>query len=106
MEAMHGLSISTVRSEGEVVISLRGELDFSVAPRFVEAVEAVLDDDTSVYAVDCGEVTFIDSESIKAILLLRDKLRRSSKVLGLQNCSAAVERIIRLLGLEEELFRE
>jgi anti-anti-sigma factor len=64
-----------------------------------------MDDTTPTFIIDCREVTFIDSESLKAILIIREKLRQSSRFLGLRNCSKPVTRVVRLLGLEEELCR-
>ena len=105
MDATHGPFISTARLDNEVVIRVRGDLDFAATPRFVEAVESVMDDTTPVYLMDCKDVTFIDSESLKAILLIRKKLSQSSQVFRLRNCSKPVVRIIKLLGLEEDLCK-
>lgn len=103
MDATQGLLISTARSDNQVVIRVRGDLDYAATPRFVEAVESAMDDDVPLYLIDCKHVTFIDSESLKAILRLRNQLNESCRTVRLRNCSKPVTRILRLLDLESDL---
>jgi anti-anti-sigma factor len=105
MDATHEPFISTERTGSQVVIRLKGDLDFTVTEQFEAAVESAVDDTTPVFLVDCEEVTFIDSESLKAILRIQRKLNQSSQDLRLRNCSKPVLRIVSILGLEEALCR-
>lgn len=103
MEATSGILTGMSVSEGELVIRLCGDLDFAVTPRLMGAIEAVLDDAVSAYVLDCQDVTFIDSETLKALLLLRQRLHESSQFLTLRNCSRPVSRILVILGLSDDL---
>lgn len=103
MDAANGFHISTARTGDDVVIRVSGDLDFTATGMFEEAIEAAVDASTPSLLVDCEEVTFIDSETLKLLLRIQAKLSESSQLLRLQNCSKPVQRIIRLLGLEDVL---
>lgn len=103
MEAISGMLTTAALSDGVLVIKLCGDLDFSVTPQLIAAIEAAVDESVSACMLDCNDVTFIDSETLKAFLVLQRRLRESSQSLQLSNCSRPVARILEILGLGDVL---
>ncbi|MPV38722.1 STAS domain-containing protein [Georgenia subflava] len=62
------LSVCPHRVGGFPVISVAGELDVTNADQLGDAVERALDDLPSTLVVDLGDVTFIDSAGVHAVV--------------------------------------
>ncbi len=105
MDAAPGLALSMVRSEDSVVVSAIGELDFGGVTGMVHGLASVVDEGgVTACRLDCREVTFVDSEAVKALLQLKRRLAHVGVDFALCNCSKAVLRLITLLGVRHYLL--
>jgi anti-sigma B factor antagonist len=88
------------RTETSSVLRVRGDLDVAVGVDFVNAVDTALaaDDSPSEVVIDLGEVDFIDSSGLRALLQLRHNYGERVQVGPI---SAAVERLLELTGTLE-----
>ena len=100
MDAVQGVALSVAREGDETVVYARGQLDFATESQLAKAVRTAGRAATAACALDFEMVTFIDSEALKSLLLLRRTLARNGKLLYIRKCSAQVMRTITLLGLD------
>ena len=94
-------------AQGYSVVSVRGEMDLHSAPRFQYAIErAVENKDVGAVVVDLGEVTFMDSTALSALMRSKDTLGQKGTSLRLAAPSKAVERIFSVTGFQDyfEIF--
>ena len=87
-----------VRGDGLCVVRVAGELDIAAAPEFIDVVRASLGRCTTV-ELDLGDVTFIDSSGLGALVRLRKEADAQDASLRLTEISAATDRLLRLTGL-------
>lgn len=87
-----------VRDDGLCVVKAAGELDIAAAPEFIDVVRASLGRCTTV-ELDLGDVTFIDSSGLGALVRLRKEADAQDASLRLTEVSAATNRLLRLTGL-------
>jgi anti-anti-sigma factor len=82
------------------VLIVRGDLDVAVGVEFVEAVDKVLagDQSTEEVVIELGEVDFIDSSGLRALLQLRHTY---GDRVQLGAISPAVQRLLELTGTLE-----
>jgi anti-anti-sigma factor len=78
---------------------LDGELDRVSASHL----EAQLADNEGPIRLDVRAVTFLDSYGIHALVRLRQRCQANGCDLHLEDCSPAVERVLRIVDLYEEL---
>jgi anti-anti-sigma factor len=88
------------RTETSSVLVVRGDLDVAVGVDFVNAVDKVLggDDSPAEVVIELGDVGFIDSSGLRALLQLRHNYGDRVQVGAI---SAAVERLLELTGTLE-----
>jgi anti-sigma B factor antagonist len=80
-------------------VSLSGEFDISTAPRLRHA----LYESTSAEEVvgDFGEVTFVDSSGLRALLEVRSKLEADGRRLVLVHLPDQVRRLFEVAGITD-----
>jgi anti-sigma B factor antagonist len=88
------------RGDGLCVVRAAGDIDIAAAEEFLEVVRDVLGRCTAV-EVDLGDVTFIDSSGLGALVRMRKEAGDKQVSLRLTNVSAATDRLLRLTGLSE-----
>ena len=77
-------------------------MDLHTAPKFQYAVErAVENEGTSAVVVDLGDVAFMDSTALSALMRSQDTLDQQGISLRLAAPSKAVERIFSVTGLQD-----
>ena len=86
------------RDDGVCVVRTAGDLDLAAAEDFIEVVRASLGRCTTV-ELDLGDVTFIDSSGLGALVRLRKEAEAGGASLRLTKVSAATDRLLRLTGL-------
>jgi len=101
VDAGQDITVSVERIRDRMMISARGELDCATTYKLVEAVEAASDYASGLFALDFGEVTFIDSEGIKLLLALHGKMAGRGVRLCISKWSRQVIRAMSLLGIED-----
>jgi anti-anti-sigma factor len=87
-----------VLGDGLCVVRAAGELDIAAAPEFIDVVRASLGRSSKV-ELDLGDVTFIDSSGLGALVRLRKEADAQDVSLRLTEVSAATDRLLRLTGL-------
>jgi anti-sigma B factor antagonist len=89
------------RSEegGDTVLTVRGEIDLSVAARFAQELEATIDTTSSPAVVDLEDVAFIDSAGVRELVKAHRRALDRGGDLVLRNPSEACQRVLRLSGL-------
>lgn len=83
---------------GLCVVRAAGDIDIAAAEEFLEVVRDVLNRCTAV-EVDLGDVTFIDSSGLGALVRMRKEADDKRVSLCLTNVSGATDRLLRLTGL-------
>jgi anti-anti-sigma factor len=89
-----------VRGEGQCVVQTEGELDLAAIEEFIDVVRGSLSRCTAV-EIDLGNVTFIDSSGLGALVRLRKEAEAQGASLYLTRITAATERLMQLTGLVE-----
>jgi anti-anti-sigma factor len=87
--------------EHTAVIILSGELDFSSQEEIHRAInEALAVNAAGEIQVDLGNVTFMDSSVIQALLTLQEKANLDRKSLTLVNCRDHIREILTIGGFD------
>ena len=102
MDATRGITLSVAREGDEIVIRVRGQLDFATAPELAEAIETAARGPYAACALDFELVTFIDSEALKSLLALHYMFAERGKTLYISRCSSQVNRTITILGIDRD----
>jgi anti-sigma B factor antagonist len=77
-------------------------MDLHSAPRFQYAIErAVENEDVGAVVVDLGDVAFMDSTALSALMRSKDTLAQRGISLRLAAPSRAVERIFSVTGFQD-----
>ena len=95
-----GFSIEVDATTGAPAVLVRGELDMSAAPSLLDALASAAPSDATLM-VDLGEVTFIDSTAIGALVEAGQARAAAGGRLQLGPRSAVVARVLELVGLAE-----
>jgi anti-sigma B factor antagonist len=97
------LKIDSTHQGDTCTVKLAGELDLAAAPTAEAEILAILMDGHRLVVVDMGELTFIDSSGISALLRLEARASRDSGRLVFLRGSAAVQRVLGLCGVDGQL---
>jgi anti-anti-sigma factor len=93
------LGIDLVSAEdGTPVLFLAGEIDAATVGRLAACLDAVAGAGATRVTIGFGEVTFMDSSGVNAILDLRRRLPPAADIV-LRDCSAPIRRICDITGL-------
>jgi anti-anti-sigma factor len=102
-EELHKLVIAV---DGDRVrIRIGGELDTLSAPRLIGAVHDLVDGVAACIDVDCGDVWFLDSAGIRALIVIRNEALRMGVDFAVVRASETVTRILDMTGLTATLTR-
>ena len=81
---------------------MRGEVDLHTAQKVQDAIErAAHTDGVRTVVVDVGDVSFMDSTALSALVRSKDSLQQKEISLRLAAPSMAVERIFSVTGFED-----
>jgi anti-sigma B factor antagonist len=89
-----------VSADGDdVTLHLVGDFDLTAAESFQSWVEGAVDGNGGAVVVDLGDVAFIDSTGISALLVMRRRLESRGRELRVANVRAGAARVFELTGL-------
>lgn len=91
--------VSVEWEDGQPIVTICGELDFATAPILQEALKDVLDKGAEHLILDFHQVTFLDSEGLKVLLLAYRLLRDRGGRIAVEGCSRFVAKTFEILGL-------
>jgi anti-sigma B factor antagonist len=98
---------ASVRRNGKhVILALVGELDLHARDQLATAVAALLDQNLTRIDVHAGELSFIDSAGLHALLLARSKVVEQGVVFRVTESSRALTRLVELSGLSGMLMSD
>ena len=95
-----------IRSQGNAashVIEVFGELDIATAPRLDEELRRIEGLDGKQVLLDLRGLDFIDSEGVRVLLAAARRFRSGSTRLRMFRGGPEIERILRILGLDNDL---
>ena len=81
--------------DADGVCVVRGELDELTGGELVSALAA----HPACFSIDLGEVSFIDSAGVRALLVIRRQREEQGAGLHVRRSSSAVRRVMRLAGI-------
>lgn len=85
----------------EHAMALEGELDMATAPRLIDAIEAACARGATAISLDLGDLNFIDSTGLRAVLQARDHCAaHSCRFFLVQPLSEPVGRIFEIAGID------
>ena len=87
--------------EGVVTVTLWGEIDYAATLELAPVVDEIVQNSTSDLLFDLENVTLIDSEGIKMLLAVFQRLRVQRRNGEVVRRSKQVDRIIALAGVHE-----
>lgn len=91
-----------VRADGDALnLGLVGEFDLSEVDCFRACVDGAVESNDGAVVIDLGDVTFIDSTAISALLDLRRRLDAEGRRLVFEKVSPSAGRVFELTGLTE-----
>ncbi len=91
---------ATELPDGQMVLSVRGEVDIATAP-ILDRVIASLDDGADSVVLDMSQVSFIDSTGGLALIEVRRQLRQAGRELLVADPSPLVARVLSMTGAED-----
>ncbi|WP_181781050.1 STAS domain-containing protein [Pseudonocardia pini] len=94
------LAATRVR-DGVVVVAVRGELDSATAPQVTRYLQQATSPEVGVVALDLSGVTFLASSGIQMLVSALREDQGVDGALHLVAPSPAVERVLRILGMDE-----
>ncbi len=92
------LQIVEEEDRGTVVLKLSGELDIASAPALEQALQDVEEAGARRLLIDLGELLFMDSTGLRALLLARRQATESERELLLRQGPRQVQRVFELSG--------
>jgi len=92
--------MTSTRVDGNVVLRLRGELDLHTVAQLRLSLAEALESGAGAVVVDLGDVTFIDSTGLAALLNALRRLTRAGRRLVLACEDGPVLRVLRLTRLD------
>ena len=96
---MQHLQVKVERSTGPPVVRLAGELDMESAQEVRKTIEELLDKEGR-FALDLGDVTFIDSSGLHLLIDAADRLDGAGP-LTLLSVPPRVLRVMEIVGLSD-----
>lgn len=94
------LQIDAEHTDGGLLLRLRGELDVDARERFLAAAGERRHGEL---LVDAGEVTFVDSSGLAALVIVADGTRRDGAAMRLVAMSDVLRSLLARTGLLEHL---
>ena len=89
------------RSNGVMVIAVRGVIDLFTAPEFKAGLFGVIDRGTDRIVVDFSETLFVDSSALAALLAARKRLAGRHGQLAIAGLNPRLTDTFRLTGLDQ-----
>jgi anti-anti-sigma factor len=80
-------------------VTLAGPIDLAAAPTVERTLLDAIDDGGRYLLVDVGDVEFMDSTGLRAILTARAEAEQRGGSLVLERCTPAVEQLLELSAL-------
>ncbi|MFJ5779096.1 STAS domain-containing protein [Streptomyces sp. NPDC093094] len=97
----NGLTITSGRTAGAAVVTVRGEIDHHTAAPLRHALTLPQETGVRRIVVDLAGVTFMDSSGVNLLIAAHNAARDSGGWLRVAGPTEAVQRTMQLVGLDE-----
>ena len=98
------IEVATEAADGEVVLTLRGELDPHTAPLLHDEIDrATLDGSIRTLVLDVGGLRFIDSSGLRVIIGAHKAMTARSGRLVLRDPTDTTRRLLDITGLADHI---
>lgn len=97
------LSITTSEENGGVFVEVEGEIDVSNAAELRSALDEALKSAVYDIEIDFSKVSYIDSTGIGVLVGFSHRANAARIAFRISNTQPSVLRVLRLLGVEDEL---
>ena len=97
------LSITTSEENGGVFVEVEGEIDVSNAAELRSALDEALKSAIYDIEIDFSKVSYIDSTGIGVLVGFSHRANAARIAFRISNTQPSVLRVLRLLGVEDEL---
>lgn len=87
------------RRDGEVIVSVRGEIDLSSAPALRATLDECLDSGDSHVVIDLTETTLVDSTVLGVIISAQRRFQQAGGAIVLRSPDDQVRRVLEVTGL-------
>lgn len=92
--------IRVAREPKSWLVSLSGEVDYAASLELNPTLGSIADDCDTDLLLDLSDVTMIDSEGIKTLLMVLSRMRDKQAQARVVKCSRIAHRVISLIGLD------
>ncbi|MGH9041821.1 MAG: STAS domain-containing protein [Acidimicrobiia bacterium] len=92
--------VLTMSSDGEVVVSVHGEIDMATAPHLWEHLAGAIPGATHRLVVDLRDTPFIDSTGLAVFVRALKRVRHQGSEFVLRSPQANARKILRVTGLD------
>jgi len=93
-------SVAAVVNDGQMVVTVRGEIDQATIPELDAAIAAALRIHPYTLVLDLSGVTLMDSSACRSLMRARTDALKSAVELELRGITVAGRRTLALLGLD------
>lgn len=93
--------VETVTSGALSIIALQGELDISVQPKLVAAIDQVLADRPLIVALDLRALKFMDSSGIQVMVSTGRRCQELGQRFFLIRGDARIDHLLKVSGLDD-----
>lgn len=100
---MADFAIETRTDGGVTHMALRGEFDLATVPAFEEALRKLEADRPATLVIDLGELTFMDSSGLRALVMADERARERQARLAIVPGPPSVRRVFEITKLDERL---
>ena len=97
------LLVSARPGRGCTVVEVRGDLDMATSPRLLAGLQRVVDAGDRQVVVDLGEVGFLDSSALGALVLTFKNLRDAGGCLRLAAVQPAVRSVLSITSIDRAI---
>jgi anti-anti-sigma factor len=95
--------MKVIRESDAWRVSLAGDIDYAASIELAPELAEVVENCETELLFDLGEVTLIDSEGIKALMVAYGAMRDKDGRARVVNCSQAALRVLHLVGVDDML---
>jgi anti-sigma B factor antagonist len=94
------LTLSVEKNDAAAEITASGEIDIHTCTKLEEALVGLADDGVATVTLDLGDVAFIDSSGLRALVVGHKALEERGGTLVVANPSSMTARLLEVTGLD------
>jgi anti-sigma B factor antagonist len=98
--------VQVTSTDGEVVVSVRGEIDMATAPSLWKELTELIPDVQKRLVIDLADTRFIDSTGMGVFVKAFKRLRHGGAELVLKSPNNSARKVLNLTGLDRVLTIE